>query len=70
MALKKLTSNTDRHSSGLESAILFTGVRVPWLIIRLSIWEKDFRASSTALGPIYNKLISLIADIKLLKTTD
>lgn len=59
MALKKLISKTDRHSSGVKSTTLFTGVRTPWLIMRLSIWVKDFKATSTTLGPTCNNIHKL-----------
>lgn len=50
-ALKKLTSNRPRHSSGVLSAIRFTGDKVPWLTIRLSSLEKRLMVVSTAFGP-------------------
>ena len=49
--LKKLVSYSERHSSGVLSAILFTGLRVPWLMIKLSIRENDLSVRSTTLGP-------------------
>ena len=50
-ALKKLVSNKVRHSPGVLSAILFAGVRVPWLMMRLSIRENDLSARFTTFGP-------------------
>jgi hypothetical protein len=52
-ALKKLTSNRVRHSSGVLSAIRFTGERVPWLTIRLSSLQNRCIVVSTAWDPIY-----------------
>lgn len=52
-ALKKLTLNRLRHSSGLLSAMRFTGSRTPWLIIRLSSLENRLMVVSTACGPIW-----------------
>lgn len=47
-ALKKLMSYASFHSSGVLSAIFFTGARVPWLRIRESILVNDFRQRSIA----------------------
>ena len=60
--LKKLTSNASRHSSGVLSAILFTGARVPWLRIRASMVLKAVTARSTALGPNYSFKMSITKD--------
>lgn len=49
--LKKLTSNADRHSDAVLSAILFTGSSVPWLRIKLSIVLKAASADDTAFLP-------------------
>lgn len=51
--LKKFTSNVLRHSSGVLSAIRFTGDRVPWLRMRPSSVLKALRARETAFGPDY-----------------
>ena len=54
-ALKKFTSKRERHSSGVLSAILLTGVRVPWFMIRASILEKASRARVMIFGPIWRR---------------
>lgn len=53
-ALKKLTSNRVRHSSGVLSAMRFTGDKVPWLTIRPSSLENRLIVVSTAWGPIWS----------------
>lgn len=55
-ALKKLTSNVERHSAGSASAIRVTGDSVPWLIMRPSRVENAFNARATAFGPTCNKI--------------
>jgi hypothetical protein len=58
-ALKKFTSYAERHSSGVLSAIFFTGLSVPWLMIRPSIREKALMARSMTLGPICVSMLEL-----------
>jgi hypothetical protein len=46
-----LTSYVERHSDGSLSAILLTGLSVPWFMTKPSRREKDLRASKMASGP-------------------
>jgi len=59
IALKKFTSNADRHSSGVLSEIRLTGVRVPWFMTTPSTRENAFTARPTALGPTYLSNMSI-----------